>query len=484
MSEDLIDRLICAQCIGDDYLSARVFAEGSMAKCDYCDREEKSVRLDDLTDRINAAFDRHFHRTPIEADGYERALHNDRESSFEWERRGDPAIDVIADTAGVAYEVAKDILELLSDKHFDFDMAAASIETEFSHDAHYARSSIGDSDLHYGWIDIEADLKLRSRFFNASAKSFLDRIFAGLPDRRTADGRPVIMAVGPSHPIDAFYRARYFEDEKALHQAMERPDLHLGPPPSHLARPGRMNAQGISVFYGSDAEAAALAEIRPPVGSRVLTARFALLREARLLDLEALAAMLVAGSVFDPAYADRLASAKFLERLVQKMTMPVTPSVETSEYIVTQVIADYLAGLEDANLDGILFPSVQRRDEKLRNVVMFHHAAKVRTRELANGTSIEARTYVPYHPDEDIEYQVTEYRSGDGDADGPGAEVDEFGFSEAAPPAPASAVGGARAATLEVDLQSLVVHYIEAVEVKTSSRRVGYHQDIKRPSPF
>jgi len=50
-----------------------------------------------------------------------------------------------------------------------------------------------------------------------------------------------------------------------------------------------MNARGVSVFYGAIDPRVALAEVRPPVGSRVAVARFEIIRPLRLLDLNALA---------------------------------------------------------------------------------------------------------------------------------------------------------------------------------------------------
>jgi hypothetical protein len=73
-----------------------------------------------------------------------------------------------------------------------------------------------------------------------------------------------------------------------------------------------MNARGISVFYGAVSAEVALAEVRPVVGSRVVTTRFLLSRPIRLLDLEALQSVTVAGSVFDPTYIEQLEKAHFL----------------------------------------------------------------------------------------------------------------------------------------------------------------------------
>jgi RES domain len=83
-----------------------------------------------------------------------------------------------------------------------------------------------------------------------------------------------------------------------------------------------MNARGIAVFYGATHAKVALAETRPPVGSRVLVGRFEITRPLKLLDDEALRSIYVKGSVFDSTWLDRLKKAKFLGDLSHRITMP------------------------------------------------------------------------------------------------------------------------------------------------------------------
>jgi len=61
-----------------------------------------------------------------------------------------------------------------------------------------------------------------------------------------------------------------------------RPDRDMGAPPSSLPAAGRMNAKGISTFYGATDPQIALAEVRPPVGSQVAIAYFEIIRPLRL----------------------------------------------------------------------------------------------------------------------------------------------------------------------------------------------------------
>lgn len=157
-----------------------------------------------------------------------------------------------------------------------------------------------------------------------------------------------------------------------------------------------MNAAGISVFYGATDASVALAEVRPPVGSRVIVARFEIVRPLRLLDFGALEFIVDHnGSDFDKAHIQRLKRAAFLRRLCRRVSRPVMPHDEPRDYLPTQAVADYLANLADPSLDGIIYPSVQFGDPSPgilsrasrgsafgsgrsgRNVVLFHTTASV-----------------------------------------------------------------------------------------------------------
>ena len=138
------------------------------------------------------------------------------------------------------------------------------------------------------WARLEDSLKTQSRFINRTATRYLASIFAGLNELETRDGRRLVVDAGPGAAFHAIYRARVFESDERLEAALARPDIHLGPPASHLASAGRMNAQGISVFYGASTQKAAIAEVRPPVNAQIAVAQFQIIRKLRFLDLTVL----------------------------------------------------------------------------------------------------------------------------------------------------------------------------------------------------
>lgn len=408
MADDEDGKRICHQCVGDSHLKALIVKDGAVGECSYCaDDEEACISVEGLADHVEGAFDRHYQRTSDQPDMYESMLLRDKEIDYAWDRHGEPVIDVIGQAAVVEEEVAQDVLDILSDRHGDWESAQMGEETEFDPDSHYEWKRPSSGEIAAEWYGLERSLKLRSRYFNPQAESLLKRLFDDLEKLFTHDGRSVVVEAGPDLAIRCFNRARAFHHSHELDEAMIRPDLHLGPPPANRAKAGRMNAHGIAVFYGADDRDIALAEVRPPVGSRALVGEFELLRTVRLLDVSALEAVYFDGSVFDSAYAEQRSLARFLGRLGDRITIPVMPDDEPTEYLITQMIADYLARRPAPGLDGILFKSVQRPGEK-RNVVLFHHASRVEAIEIPEDVKVSVHQFQSSDDGPEPDYTVME----------------------------------------------------------------------------
>jgi hypothetical protein len=272
------------------------------------------------------------------------------------------------------------------------------------------------------------------------------------------------------------HRARVFQSDHKLKEALGRPDLHLGSPPPLHAAAGRMNARGISVFYGANSSEVALAEVRPPVGSQVAIARFEIISRIRLLDLTAFDIVRTRGSIFDPAHAGRLERAIFLGILSKRMTRPVMPDDETFEYIPTQAVADFLATAPNVEIDGIIFPSAQVAGEA-RNVVLFHKAAKVEIAEIPGGTTIDVSLGRRTEDGWERDYTVTEEilkKADESPPPPPASWPPNFAdlFVPPPPPDPAEWERDARFPTLRIDLKSIEVHVVEAVKFNTTPHLV------------
>lgn len=453
--DELKQKRICSDCVGEPFLKGLV-AEGSPGECGYCGLAGPSYSLEELADCIERCFDQHFTRT------YDDRFENNR---------GDPAVWVIGNVAEIEEQPAIDIQKILARAHAQYGSDYIGDPTPFDNESTYAEKGVNDWFWQHAWREFERSLKTESRYFSQAAAAHLASVFADIEEMNTAGGQPIIVAAGPGSDRTHFYRARAFESVSKLEVAMQRPDLHIGPPPSDLVLGGRMNARGISVFYGADSQETALAEVRPPVGSHVLVAKFDLTRPVRLLDLQALADIRLAGSLFDPTYIAKVERAKFLEYLLRRITMPVMPSDEGLQYLATQAVADFLASRETPALDGILYPSVQVAGAS-RNVVLFQKSSRVARMALPRGTRMKSSTGEMREEGWEADFVVIEevlVPPEEAPRDQGGAEQLPSMHSFAMEPSDADT----RAITLAIEPDCVEVRQVRAVSFDTSNHKVN-----------
>ena len=438
-----------------------------MADCSFCRKRVKTISLDQAAEIFDKVFDQNFVRTEDEPTGMEYTM--SKESDYQWERSGEDIVELLQEVGHIEPEVAESIRQLLEDKHFDFDEAAMGEEGDFAPDSRYTDRKVESDEFHSEWRSFEESLKTKSRYFSKRATLTLLTLFNGIHRSTTAGNRPVILTAGPETSITSLFRARVFQDEEKLVRALERPDQEIGPPRPAAAVAGRMNARGISTFYGATDREVALSEVRPFVGSRVVTAKFDLLRPISLLDLEALSEVSASGSLFDDNHRYQMAKANFLQSLSQKMTAPVLPDAEIFEYLPTQVIAEYLASQVKPELDGILYPSAQTRKGK-NNVVLFHESSLVEKLTTSDDNATFVETEIQTADGPEPEYWVFQRTA-------PKEEATDATAPFAAGISQNGSLGDGRIPTLRIDLSSVEVHHIESVVYKHSDYQVHRSQD-------
>jgi hypothetical protein len=316
-----------------------------------------------------------------------------------WTRRGVQVGELISELAGVDERISEAVRALLSDR-YRYRATKDGEEDPYDHEAHYEDIGPYDGEYRSTWEALCQNVRWRSRFLSETVKGSLDHIFGNLTSLRTIGRRGVLRNLTPRRKNGFLYRARVAFSERELKEILADPHRQLGPPPPIRARAGRMNAGGISVFYGATDIHTCVAEVRPPVGSRVIVGRFALVRPIRLLDLDALKDVYVDGSHFDPSYQTRRDHAKFLERLVRTISRPVLPEKEDFEYLPTQVVSEYLSNIQP-QVDGIVFRSAQRGG-KGRNVVLFHNASVV---SVDDTPEFKREVHAPAWDDHEDEYR-------------------------------------------------------------------------------
>lgn len=481
--EKLKAKKLCHRCVGETYLRDEIQRDGKRRKCSYCDRTAKSYLIGKMTERVETAFEQHYARTSDQPTSWQQSMLSDIESDYDWERDGEHTVYAIMNAADMPEAAAADIQQILEAKFDDFDSAAMGEETMFSSDAYYEQKGTSDEAWQEEWRSFEKSLKTEARFFSRAAASHLTAIFNGIDVMRSRDGRPLVVDAGPSTDFSSVYRARVFQSDDKLVAALCRPDQQLGSPPTNLAGAGRMNARGISVFYGANDPTAAIAEVRPPVGSQVAVARFEIIRPLRLLDLTALSAVSDGGSAFDPELAGRLERAMFLRSLSQRITRPVMPDDEAFEYLATQAVADFLATEGAVPLDGIIFPSVQAAGAVL-NVVLFHKAARVEKVDVSAGAEIFARSG---HMEEDgweTEYEVIERVPRAAEPAEPQETGDAPDFTALAMSPWESVDPDWREPSLRIIVDSVCVHIIRRVQFETDEHRVTRRRWEKQEPNF
>ncbi|MFS7198685.1 RES domain-containing protein [Rahnella inusitata] len=355
------EKVICHQCIEEEYVKNHIKEKGNAeTKCSYCNKFRKNVALRDIAEMMHSVFENH----------YERYMYN-----YDYGiSTGSTSQEIIAEELGVDEEVADDINLILCDENNEYDNEI------YNDDYEYRKREHTSGGLDYSWQKVKDSLKKEARFFNTSVMDFLDSLFSDI-DKYITEEKTSPITLLPSTSL--LYRARTFENYGDVESALQHPERNFGPPPSELARSGRMNASGISVFYGATSAHIAIAEVRPPVGSYVVVAPFSLLRPLRIFNVSALNSLkTTTGSIFDSKTHIAQERTAFLKTFSRKLTLPVFGKNQDNEYLTTQVIAEYLSVSTQYNLDGISFKSTQVEEGKTTgdddyNVVLFNKSSSV-----------------------------------------------------------------------------------------------------------
>lgn len=369
-TEDSDERYVCHDCIGDQFLADEVRGSGTDAHCFHCGDSRVAWSLVDLASRIAEVLRDHFN---LSTDDYQYGI--TESGSFDWITTGDVIDEAIGEIAGIDLDIASAVVEYLNESTRR-DVIKYGATNFYDTEAYYEEREAEDQGFHHTWRAFCDEIKSRARFFSVTAEDMLDDIFGNLDSLETRGGETVVRHVDSNVEDRSVWRARKAESQEELKGILKAPASEIGPPPTEYAGDGRMNAKGISVFYGAFDQATCVAEIRPPVGSYVAMGRFELVRDVRLLDMDLLANVHDWGSHFDPDYAEHKARAAFLKFLVDEISRPILPGDEAFEYLPTQAVAEYLANRVNPRLDGIIFRSSQTGSAG-RNLVLFNHASFV-----------------------------------------------------------------------------------------------------------
>lgn len=219
----------------------------------------------------------------------------------------------------------------------------------FDINASYRRKRLS---LNKDWENFSTYLQSKGRFIIAD--EYLVKFIETLPEILS-----VKEAIIPSESI--YFRARLNRDKKDPFDCSQ-----MGTPPQDKSTfGGRANPPGIPFLYLSEDDDTAIAEVRPWAGARVSVANFALLKQARIVDLT------IDLKIRDPFdYQENLIFAMdnclFLERLGAELSKPISPGREGIEYVPTQYLSELI---RNNGYDGLIYPSALGQS---RNLVCFN----------------------------------------------------------------------------------------------------------------
>lgn len=356
----------CFACIGEAIVRAEIEV-CEPAPCSYCGAERPAIPLPALAQRVDAVYR---HLVGFAPEGF-----IDHGDSADWGPVGDYPSTIVNEMLQADNdEIGRNIIEILAEK--DRATARAGDHDWYDDGADiYTISDPVDGWFDRGWQTFCDGLKHERRFFLDQRASVLDEIFGPVLRREWPAGG-ALREIGPGTKDSHIFRGRP-ANEPGAQKAVYRERLRqLGAPPPGVAGSGRMNAAGISIFYGSFDRDTCVAELRTPVGGFAIVGRFEILRPLTVLDLTMLDCEPEQLSYFDPRYSEGMAYSAFMRSFHAEVRRAIIPGREVLDYLPTQVITEYLWSLEDMPIDGIVFGSAQISDSA-HNVVLFPHAASV-----------------------------------------------------------------------------------------------------------
>jgi hypothetical protein len=367
--------LLCPQCFGNSGLRSRLIAvrpDYDEGKCDF-HPTRKGIPVEAVAAIVDEVFRQNY--------SFGEAQPDFIDDQVVYHQRGDTLRDVVDRLTDAVDERITDTLvtQLIADDNYWPGDGEEPFYVE--DDVNYERVSHGDAGHGQLWETFCQTIVHEQRFFNRDADGLLEEIFKNIHLQRSeAWLYPVHMLEPGKAP--ALFRARVV-DETELNAVHHDPSVQLGPPPRRRGRPNRMNPSGVLAFYGSLDLTTCIAELRPLVGARVVSAEFDIRRPLAVLDTTRFAAPPKELNLFAKDHVRRLAQWRFMQRFMTEIARPISPLDEHIDYVPTQAVAEYLhklhtvrMGRAQRRIDAILYRSAQRPAGV--NIVLFGEAALVK----------------------------------------------------------------------------------------------------------
>lgn len=398
-------KAVCFECIDDFYLKKIIKDEGALLECSVCGEESNNAfSVEQLGKLLEPIMRKHF----LPGDSIKEFGGDDDEW---WRQEGEPmswAVQIVLDQyLDFVDEIVDAVIEAEGWRHND----ASSFWDKTSN---YVEKRTEGGHFIYEWESTLEELKHSRRFFSPAAQNLFGRLFDGVEDLKAWNGKSFQPVVRRLPTGTKLFRARICKSKSMLRDIIEDPFKHVGPPPKEHAQAGRMNPEGVNVFYGAREADTCLAETRPALGNDVAIITLEITKSIRVLDFSRLERSRggKALSYFQQDYEEQVNKRDFLQHVHRLISQHVVPGRE-SDYLITQTMSEYLAHVYQKPFDGILFNSTQR--ERGTNVVLFAQAnwwsdslaEAFRLAYVPDSISLFSTTSIKYkYRESDVSYQI------------------------------------------------------------------------------
>jgi hypothetical protein len=355
---------VCWKCVEDVHLRNRVKEEGEELECSVCLETREGFTVERLAEVLDPILREH-----IMHGRYVPTIGQGDDDNIYYEQQGDPLSYWVQVVLDQSFDFNDEIVGALIDAE---DVDVRDGEIPFYDDTiEYESTPVSLGEYEAEWDFVLEELKHSRRFFSSSAQTLFGKLFAGVESMKsysedTNQHESVVRTLPQGSKL---YRARICDSPVKLNEFYGQPLKYVGPPPPVRARAGRMNVEGVAVFYGATDIETCLAEMRPALGGDTALIELITTKPLRVLDFTRLQTSHGEGlSYFREDFNPEVERRAFLRRLHTLISQPVVPGRE-SDYLITQTLTEYLAHVHQEPFDGIMFKSVQRDGGV--NVVLF-----------------------------------------------------------------------------------------------------------------
>jgi hypothetical protein len=365
-------------------------------------------------------------------------------------------------------DIAEDITSELSNREYygvvkDGDFAFYDSSSES-----YAIDLPNDPTTRQTWSAFQQSIKHNGRFFNSNATKLLEEIITPILTEQWAHDISTVKIIKPTNEDRFVYRGRIAHDKQSQLKIHASPIRQLSAPPPNLNKAGRMNAAGIGAFYASFDRKTCIAELRCPVGGEVISGKFEIIRELRVLDLTALEKTSAYLSYFAPGFIERHSYTKFIRRFHDEIRKPVIPDHEQLDNLPTQFVCEYLWSQISPRFDGLVYGSAQL-SEGANNIVLFPHALEVEGyREEIEDKTLQMHSFRAFEDE--------------GEFDDP-SMLEELLISESERDDIKPSASSSQA-TLRLLVNEIEISHVDAIKYEVTDRRIRRLNKSDRIDPF